>query len=238
MTDYVDEQAQGSPQQQGITGIGGSLRSVSKSSCVENGSMTDAPSDWGKGAAAGRQPHQSLQRPNVVVAPDATSIDLNTSFSASAVPLALVQHGDKTTSSRAGDTSSGGGRAREALQQLGLAEVTSFMTQLLRIEGTVQPRLVLACLALRAFLIPAVGFALIHFCVTQKLSPSIADPTHNTLLLVLFLEVAAPSAINTAVLFSSFQYSVKPFAKVLLYLYINALWSVVAWMCVAVWYVS
>lgn len=120
----------------------------------------------------------------------------------------------------------------------GLLGAVAFAASLLSIRGVVKARLVVSVILMRSIVMPGALFFLIHLCVRSQLVASIRDPYHNTLLLILFFEVAAPSAINTALLFSTRQFATKPFAKVLLHLYINALWSVVGWMYVALWYVS
>jgi hypothetical protein len=120
----------------------------------------------------------------------------------------------------------------------GLSSVWTFAKALLSIKGVVKANLIVAVVVLRSVVIPGVSFILIHLCVRMNVFPSISAPQHNTLLLVLFLEVSAPSAINTALLFSMRQFSTKPFAKLLLYLYLSALWSVVLWLSVAMLYVN
>ena len=119
-----------------------------------------------------------------------------------------------------------------------IAAAVNYGSSLLNISGVVKPNIIIAVVCLRSIAIPGVSFLLIHACVVLRIFPAISDPYHNTLLLILFLEVAAPTAINAALLFSMRQFSTKPFAKLLFYLYLNALWSVVLWMSIAMWYIS
>ena len=99
-------------------------------------------------------------------------------------------------------------------------------------------RLLIAMCAIRLVVMPAVLFVLVHFTVASQAVESVADPQKNVLLLTLLVETSAPSAINTALLFSIYQFMTAEYSKCLLYQYTSSMLTMVLWLTVIISYTS
>jgi len=103
------------------------------------------------------------------------------------------------------------------------------VTQALSLAG-VNKRFVWTALASRLLIIPLCSFVIL--VTIRRVMPFFflgEESENRTLLLVLFMELGAPSAINSTLLFTARDFMTYPWAKMLFFQYICCILTVVLW---------
>ena len=106
-------------------------------------------------------------------------------------------------------------------------------SKLYSLEG-INTKFVLVLTLARLVVIPTILFAMTYALIKSGLVASIADPCGNLVLLTMLVELFAPSAINTALLFNMEQFMIREYSKALLYQYSFAVLTLMGWLMLTI----
>ncbi|KAG5508789.1 hypothetical protein JKF63_05288 [Porcisia hertigi] len=110
--------------------------------------------------------------------------------------------------------------------------------RILSLQGT-QPVFIWGIIVFRMLISPIFSFLLLMFLIhTMPFLFGGQGSLDKTLIMVLMVELATPTAINTTLLFNAYQFMTYPWAKMLFFQYILCTVSVVMWASIGLSYVS
>ena len=112
-----------------------------------------------------------------------------------------------------------------------------YMTFLMNLDGVSRP-FVFGIAVVRLIVIPVICFAIAAALTASGTVGAIADPHHNTMLVVMLILCAAPTSITIVMMSNVHQFMVRPVAKMLFYQYFFTIPSSMLWLTVALWMTS